>query len=78
MLLVEVSSETGFFIHLSNHIFRSPSVQKYISYEGHIFFENVQNWIYISKLQKKKKKKQKKFLLSEIIASQYVAINCLY
>ena len=27
---------------------------------------------------KKKKKKQKKFLLSEIIASQYVAINCLY
>ena len=36
MLLVEGSSETGPFRNLSNHIFRSPEVQKYISYEGHL------------------------------------------
>ena len=35
----------------------------------------VQNWIEISKMQKKI---QKKFFLSEIIASEYVPIICLY
>ena len=31
MLLVDGSSETGLFIHLTKHVFWSPSVQKYIS-----------------------------------------------
>ena len=44
MLLVEQSSEMGLFRHWSNHIFRSRSVQKYICYEGHISFKNVQKW----------------------------------
>ena len=53
MLLVEVSFETLLFRHLSNHVFGNPSVQKYIRYEGHLFFQNVQNWIYISKMHQK-------------------------
>ena len=39
MLLVKDSSETGLFRHLSNHVVPSQSVQKYISYEGHLFFK---------------------------------------
>ena len=48
---------------------------KYISYEGHLFFENVQNLIYLSKMLKKI---QKKFFLLEIIAPELAALNCLY
>ena len=57
MLLIEGSSDERLFRHLCNHVFRSPENQKYISYEGHLFF-----WKY-SKLNlnfenaKKKKKK---------------------
>ena len=40
MSLVEGSPETGLYRHLSKLVFQSPSVQKYISYEGHPFFEN--------------------------------------
>ena len=53
MLLVEESSETGLFRYLSNHVFRSPYLGESISYEGHLFFQNLQNLIYISKTQKK-------------------------
>ena len=45
ILLVEGFSERGLFRHLSEHVFRSPSVQKYISDGGHLFVGNVQNWI---------------------------------
>ena len=45
MLFVEGFSETGHFWHLPNRVFRSPQFQKYISYEGHRFAKNVQNWI---------------------------------
>ena len=38
MFLVEVSSETGFFRHLYNHLFRSPEFRKDILYQGHRFF----------------------------------------
>ena len=37
MLLVERSSSMGLFRRLSKHVFRSPSVQKHISHEGHFF-----------------------------------------
>ena len=46
-----------------------------MSYEGHVFFENVQNGTEIWKMQKEN---LEKFFLSEIIASQDVAINSLY
>ena len=44
-----------------------------------IFFENVDNLILISKMQKKKKKKknQEMFSLSYIIAPELVVLNCL-
>ena len=74
MLLVGGSSERGLFRHLSKQTFRSPSVQKYISYEG-IFFRKC------SKLNlnlENGKKIEKKFLVSKIIASENVAINCLF
>ena len=38
VLFVEGSSELRLFRHLSNNVFRSPYVQKYMSYEGHSFF----------------------------------------
>ena len=38
MLFAEGSFEMGLFSHLSNHVFGSPQTQKYMSYEGHIFF----------------------------------------
>ena len=39
MLLLEGSSEMRLFRYLSNHIFRSLWVQKYVSYEHHIFLK---------------------------------------
>ena len=53
MLLVEGSSETQLFRDLSNNVFRNPYSRKYISYEGRLFFENVQNLMFISKIEKK-------------------------
>ena len=74
MLLVEGSSETGLFRLLSNHVFRGPQVQKYISYEGHFLCGNVQNETLI---WKKQNKNCQKVFFSEIIVSQFVAINCV-
>ena len=37
MLLVEASSETQLFRHLSNNVFRNPKFPKYISYEDQLF-----------------------------------------
>ena len=45
MLLFEASSKTELFRLLSNHVFQSPRVQKYKSYEGHPFLQNIQNEI---------------------------------
>ena len=75
MLLVEGSSETWLFKLLTNRVFPSAEVQKDNSYEVHLFFENVQNWIEISKMLKKI---QKIFFVSEIIASESIAIYCVY
>ena len=49
----EGSSEKGLFRHLSKHVLRSPQFLKYITYEGHIFFQNVQNLILLPKMHKK-------------------------
>ena len=39
----EETSKTAFYRHLSTHLFRRQYYGKYIGYEGHVFFENVQN-----------------------------------
>ena len=69
MLLVEELPETGLFRHSYHH------VSRYISYEGHLFIENVINWIWVSKMQRKI---AKMIFVSEIIESDDVAINFLY
>ena len=71
----EETSKTAFYRHLSCHLFRRREFGKYIGYEGHLFFENVQNLIYISKMQRKIEKNS---FISEIIVSQLVALNFLY
>ena len=53
MLPVKGSFETGLFGHISSHVFRSAEFRKEISYEGHVFFENVLNLMHISKMRKK-------------------------
>ena len=68
MLVVQGSSETGLFRHLSNHVFGKSEVKKYIVYEGHLFFHNLKN---------AKKKSHKLFFVCEIIATENVAISCL-
>ena len=75
MLFMEGYSEVEFFRDLSNPLFRRPEFQKYSDYVGNFFSGNVQNLIYISKMQKKI---AKKILVLEIIASQLAALNCLY
>ena len=37
MLSLERSSETCIIRYLPNHLFRSPSFRKYVTYEGHLF-----------------------------------------
>ena len=75
MLPVKGSFETGLIGHISSHVFRSAWFRKEISYEGHLFFENIPNLMHISKMQKKYRKK---LFVFEIIASELVALNCLY
>ena len=45
-----------------------------MTYEAHLFVENVQNCISISKMQEENRVK---IFLSEIIASEHLAVNCL-
>ena len=74
MLLVEGSSETQLFTHLSKNFFWSSYFRKYISYEVHLFSEIARNFIYISKIQKKI---EKNFFVLLIIASALAALICL-
>ena len=47
----------GLFGHVSSHLFRSAYFRKEISYEGHLFFENVLNLMQISKMKEEIDKK---------------------
>ena len=72
MLVLEESPETGLFRHLSNHVFGfrnfgNPKAMRVI-----FFFQNVQNFIYISKMQQKI---LKKVFVSQIIASELASLN---
>ena len=73
MLFVEMHSEGGFFRHLSNHLFRRRQFRKYIGDDGHLVVENVQNFMYISKMRRKI---DEKYFVFEIIVSELVALNC--
>ena len=53
IFLLEGSSETELFRHLSNHLFCSPYFRKYISYEGHLLFQHIKNLIWVSRMEKK-------------------------
>ena len=53
MLPVKGSFETGLFAHISNYVFPSAYFREKISYEGHVFFQNVQKLMCISKIEKK-------------------------
>ena len=75
MFLVEGTSKTVFYRHLSNRFFPRRQFGKHIGYEDHLLFENVQNLMSISKMQRKI---EKKYFVSEIIISDLVALNCLY
>ena len=43
VLTVEARSETKLVRYLTNHFFGSLQFQKKITYEGHLFFQSVQN-----------------------------------
>ena len=73
ILLVEASSETRLFRHLSNNVFGACNFGNTKSYEGHLFFQRVQNFRQISKMQQNI---QKKFFVSEIIAYKLVSWSC--
>ena len=53
MLPVKGSFETGLIGHISSHVFRSAEFPKEISYEAYLFFENVLNFMHISKISRK-------------------------
>ena len=72
MLFVEEHFEGGFFRHLSNHLFRKRQFRKYIGDDAHLFVENVENLMYISKMWRKI---HKNFFVFEIIVSELVALN---
>ena len=57
MLPVKGSFETGLIGHISSHVFRSVWFRKEISYEGHLFFENVLNLMQISEISQKNSEK---------------------
>ena len=56
ILLVEGSSETVLFTRVSNHIFRSREVRKYINFKGHLFLKIFKIEFKFRKYKKKKSK----------------------
>ena len=44
-------------MHLNKYISRSQYLKKYLTYEAHIFFRNIENLIQIPKMQNKSCKK---------------------
>ena len=72
MLLVDGSSETGLFRHLSNHVFGVRNFGNTKSMTV-IFSQKVQDLIYIWKMDEEI---EETFFVSEISASELVALNC--
>ena len=63
------------FLHIDLTPFLESVISEIQNLPGHVFFQNVQDLIYISKMQQKI---EKKFYVFEIIASQFVSLNFLY
>ena len=55
--------------------FRLRNFEKYVSDEGHVFFKNIENLTFVSKMQKQI---EKMFSVCEIIAYELAVLNCLY
>ena len=72
MLTAHKFSDTGLFRHLSNIAFYTLQFQKQITSEAHIFFQSIQNFMYILEMQRKV---QHIFCDFSIIAFQLVALN---
>ena len=72
MLTVHKCSENGIFSHLSDHAFCSLYFLKYISYEAHLFFEKVQNFLQSLEVWKKV---EQILLALQIIAFELIALN---
>ena len=53
MLTVHTCCDSDLFMHLINHAASSILFHKYVSYESYLLFQNVQNLISSSELQKK-------------------------
>ena len=68
-------SEKNPVMHLNKHIFQSQKLQKYLSYEVHIFFQKIGNFMYIPKMLKQCSKKSMVF---QIIWFELVTVNSLY
>ena len=75
MLLFEGSSETGLFRRLSNHIFAVGNIGNAKAMKVIFFLKTLK---ILTKFQKFSKKIAKNFLVSQIIASELVSLNCLY
>ena len=75
MILVEGSSETGLFRHLSNHLFQESIISEIHRRSGSSFFWKCSKF---NKSSEKQRKNEKKFFVSEILVSELVALNCLY
>ena len=62
ILIAEASSETRLFRHLSDNVFGACNFGNTKSYEGHLFFQRVQNFRYaVKKFQNAVKKLEKVF-----------------
>ena len=75
MLLVEGSSETGLFRHLSNDVFGVRNFENTKAVRVISFFQNVQNLIWISRMPQKI---EKNVFVSDIIPSELVSLNSPY
>ena len=66
MLTIERCSEILLFRHSSKHVIRLPLFWKSITYERHLFFQNVQNFMLSSEMEQKVQKKVLCFLDNRI------------
>ena len=75
MLLVEQSSETGRFRHLSGQVFRVRNFGNAKAARVIFFFSKYSKF---NVAFENAAKTREKFLISEIIASELVSLNCLH
>ena len=72
MLTVHQFSDMGRLSHLRNHAFCSIWFRKQLTFEAHVFFQSVSNFMLIQEMQRKI---EEIFFDLEIIAFQLVALD---